>query len=202
MKKVLITGGIGSGKTTVCKMFDDIGVPVFYSDDASRRVVEDNKDVVNKIKDNFGDHLYIDGKLDRKALADIVFNDKDKLELINSIVHPVIHDMFDSWVEVNKVFKESEYVIEEVAIGIELGIQERFDYVIVITADEEDRISRVMKRDSCSRDKVIERMNNQISDHDRSKHAHYVINNSEFPNAKCQVKKIHEDILGEIKNKS
>ncbi len=195
MKKVLVTGSIGSGKTTACKLFEELGIPVFYSDDTSKRIVESDIDVINDIKKEFGDDIYIDDKLDRKVLADIVFKDKEKLSKLNQIVHPAIGRAFDSWVGVHETFPDSSYVIEEVAIGIETGIYEKFDYVIVITADEDVRISRVMERDNCSADKVKDRINSQMSDEDKKKHADFIIINNDFPNLKCQIKAVNDKIL-------
>lgn len=197
--KVLVTGGIGVGKSTACKIFGELGVPVFYSDLQARKVTNFNKDVIDKIKKEFGEHMYVDGVLDRRALSDIVFNDKDKLSVLNAIVHPAVAEAFESWVGVNEVFKDFEYVIEEAAIAIELGVQDKFDYIIVVTADEDVRIKRTMARDNCAEDKVRERMNNQVTEEERLKHADVVIVNNDFPNLECQVKAIHKKILDKIK---
>lgn len=198
MYKVLIYGGIGAGKTTACKLFGELGVPVFYSDIEARSVMYSNKDVIKKIKEEFGEHIYVNGELDRKSLADIVFNDKEKLNILNSIIHPAVSELFESWVEAQEMFKDSEYVIEESAIAVELGIQDKFDFMVVVTADEDIRIKRTMERDNCSEQKVRDRMNNQISEHERLKYADAVITNNDFPNLECQVKAIHQKILDSI----
>lgn len=196
MYKVLVTGGIGSGKTTACKLFEELGVPVFYSDVQSARIVNQNKDVVSKIKNLFGEDIYIDGKLNRKSLAAIVFNDKEKLEDLNDIVHPAVGEAFEEFVKVNEeVFKDSEYVIEEAAIAIELGIQHRFDYTVVVTAPDDVRIERVMNRDNCTREQVIERINNQMPEDKRIDCADFVINNKDLHQLESHVKKVHEKIL-------
>ncbi|MEK6828867.1 MAG: dephospho-CoA kinase [Nanoarchaeota archaeon] len=200
MFKVLITGSIGSGKSTACKLFGEMfGIPVFCSDLQSRKIVNSNKDVIKKIKEEFGEHIYVDSELDRKALADIVFNDKNKLSILNSIVHPAVSEAFELWVEANEVFEDSEYVIEEAAIAIELGIQDKFDFVVVVTADEGVRIRRTMERDKCSEEKVRERINNQLSDQEKIKYADAVIINNDFPNLECQVRAVHKKILDRIK---
>jgi dephospho-CoA kinase len=199
MYKVLICGGIGSGKSTACRLFGELGIPIFYSDLQAAKLMNFNPDVVEKIKSAFGGELYLTGKLDRKALGEIVFNSEDKLRLLESIVHPAVSDHFDLWFEVQERFRDSEYVIEESAIGIELGIQDRFDLVIVVTADEDTRIKRTMERDNCTEEQVRDRMKNQMPDEEKLKYADYVIVNNDFPNLECQVKSIHKKILDRIK---
>lgn len=197
--KILITGSIGSGKSTACRMFSELGVPVFYSDKQSAKLMNCSDKVINKIKSEFGEELYSTGKLDRKALGEIVFKNEEKLRLLESIVHPAVSKYFEKWVEVQEYFRDSEYVIEESAIGIELGIQDKFDLVIVVTADESIRIKRTMERDSCTEEQVRDRMKNQMPDEDKIKYADYVIVNNDFPNLECQVKAIHREILEGIK---
>lgn len=199
MHKVLITGGIGSGKSTACKMFEELGVPVFYSDKAAKSIMDSDKDVISKIKELFGDNIYVDGELDRKALAEIVFNDVDSLLKLNEVVHPAVADAFESFVGVNETFKESEYVIEEAAIGIETGVYKKFDTVVLVTADEDVRINRVIDRDKCTEKQVRDRMSYQMSDENKKMVSDYVIINNDFPNLECQVKAIHDKILESIK---
>lgn len=193
--KILVVGGIGSGKSTVCRLFGYLSIPVFYSDLEAVELMNFSSDVVQKIKDAFGEELYSTGKLDRKALGEVVFKSEEKLRLLESIVHPAVSKHFESWVET----QDTEYVIEESAIGIELGIQDKFDLVIVVTADESVRISRTMERDNCSEEQVRDRMKNQMSDEDKIKHADFVIVNNDFPNLECQVKAIHNKILDIVK---
>jgi dephospho-CoA kinase len=199
MHKVLITGGIGSGKSTACKMFEELGVPVLYSDKVAKSIMDSDKDVISKIKNLFGDDIYNDGELDRKDLAEVVFNDVDSLLKLNEIVHPAVADAFESFVGVNETFKESEYVIEEAAIGIETGVYKKFDTVVLVTADEDVRIKRVMDRDKCTEQQVRDRMSYQMSDEAKKKLSDYVIINNDFPNLECQVKAIHDKILESIK---
>lgn len=197
--KILVVGGIGVGKSTACRLFGELGVPVFYSDLEAAKLMNFSSDVVQKIKDAFGEELYSSGNLDRKALGDIVFKSKDKLKLLESIVHPAVSEHFESWVESQNSFNDFEYVIEESAIGIELGIQDKFDLVIVVTADEDTRIRRTMERDSCTEEQVRDRMKNQMSDEEKLKYADFVIVNNDFPNLECQIKSIHNKILDIIK---
>lgn len=199
MVKILITGGIGVGKSTACKLFEELGVPVFYSDLQAKRIMDSDKNVIKLVKEKFGDNIYEDGILNRKALADIVFNDKDKLAELNAIVHPAVSSAFESWVGINEVFNDSEYVIEESAIAIELGAKDKFDLIVVVTADENIRIKRTMQRDNCTEEKVRERMNNQLSEEERLKHADLIIINNDFPNLECQVRGVHKKILDSIK---
>lgn len=197
--KVLVTGSIGSGKSTACKMFEELGVPVFYSDKVAKSIMDSDKEVISKIKEEFGDDIYVDGELDRKALAEIVFKDVGKLLNLNEIVHPAVAEAFESFVGVNETFKESEYVIEEAAIGIETGVYKKFDTVVLITADEDVRIKRVMERDKCTEQQVRDRMSYQMSDDNKKTVSDHVIINNDFPNLECQVKAIHKKILDGIK---
>jgi len=213
MYKVLVTGGIGSGKTTACKMFEELGVPVFYSDEAARILMDNNPFIAMNIKKAFGNNMYVrkyDKKkvssydeLDRKKLAEVVFNDQTKLDKLNKIVHPWVGESFESFCFEydNWSFKypDVHYVIEEAAIAIEIGIHDKFDYIVVVTASDDVRIERVMSRDKCTKEQVIERMNNQISEEDRVSHADSVINNDDLQTLEYEVKNVHEKILELIK---
>jgi len=209
--RVLVTGSIGSGKTTACKLFEELGVPVFYSDEAARSLMDTNPFIMMNVKKYFGDDIYVkkyDKKkvsvkeeLDRKKLASIVFNDKDKLDILNEIVHPAVGEAFEDWCEVQEtILKDSEYVIEEAAIAIELDIHHKFDYIVVVTAEDSVRIERVMARDNCTRQDVIDRMNNQVSEEVRCSHADMIISNNNFPNLKCQISSANKKILKAIKS--
>ncbi len=200
MYKVLITGGIGVGKTTVCKLFEQLGVPVFYSDLQAKKITNSNQRVISEIKKHFGDHMYINNSLDRKTLGDIVFKDKNKLAILNSIVVDAVHERFDEWVDVYEVFKDSEYVINEAAIAIECNYQDKFDLTIVVTADEDIRIKRVMSRDACTEDSVRSRINSQLTEEEKIKHADIIIQNDDSLELEEQVKVVHEKILNNIKN--
>lgn len=195
MKKIVITGGIGSGKSFVCNIFKCFGIPIFNSDDNAKYLIETNVEVKNKIKEIFGNDIYLPiGVLDRKKLADIVFNDKDKLTLLNNIVHPAVRKYFEQWV----LFQKNQpYVIIENAILFESGQAEFVDKIITVTADEEIRILRVMERNSISREKVLERISNQLSNDFKIEHSDFVIYNNEndieasFLNLIPQIYQIH-----------
>lgn len=160
--------------------------------------MDSNKEIISKVEKEFPG-VYKDSVLNRKKLANIVFNDKDKLEVLNNIVHPAVREAFDEWVDVQEsVFKDSEYLIEEAAIAIELGIQDRFDYIVVLTASEDIRIEIVMSRDNCTEEQVRERMNNQVSEDERLSHADSIIKNNNFNALENQVKLIHKKILKKI----
>ena len=187
-----------SGKSTVCKLFQDFGVPVYYSDYHASVIINHDEEVVGKMKNSFGEDIYENGKLRRKFLADIVFNDKDKLETLNSIIHPSLGIHFENWCKVEGENSDYSYVIEESAIGIELGIQDKFDKVIVVTADEDVRIKRVMSRDNCTEELVRDRMKNQMSDEEKIKHADVVIINNNDSDIESQVKAINTEVLKQI----
>jgi dephospho-CoA kinase len=211
--KVLITGSIGAGKSSACKLFGELGVPVFYSDEAARSLMDTNPFIMMNVKKAFGDDIYVKKyvkknisvkeELDRKKLAEIVFNDPDKLKKLNKIVHPWVGESFKSFCfeyeEYGFKYPDVHYVIEESAIAVEMGMKDKFDYIVVVTADEEIRAKRTMERDSCAEEQVREKMNSQLSDEEKIKHADAVIINNDFPNLECQVKSIHKKILEDIK---
>jgi dephospho-CoA kinase len=213
MIRVLVTGGIGSGKSSACRLFGELGVPVFYSDKAAKDLMDNNPFIAMNIKKAFGKDMYVRkynkkkacsyDELDRKKLAGIVFNDPDKLEKLNKIVHPWVGEAFESFCfeyeHYSFKYPDVHYVVEEAAIAIELGMQDKFDYVVVVNADEDIRIKRTMERDSCTEEQVRERMANQLSDSEKIKYADFVIKNNNFPNLECQVKAINKKILDSIK---
>lgn len=174
MLQVGLTGNIGSGKTTVCKVFENLGVQVFYADLMARMILE-REAVINRVVNEFGkDVLDEGGKLNRKALAAIVFNNKEKLDKLNGIVHPLVREQYLEWVSENK---DQPYVIEEAAILFESGMADQFDQVIVVAAPLEVRVERVMRRDGISREEVLRRAANQFAEEDLVARANYVIHN-------------------------
>jgi len=199
MIKIGITGGIGSGKSFVCNIFKCFGIPICNSDDIAKYLMHSNNDLINQIKNNFGSDIYLsDGLLDRKKLADIVFNDKEKLSLLNSIVHPEVRKYIDNWILFQN---DPPYVIIENAILFESNQSESFDKIITVTADDEIRIARVMVRNTISREKVLERINNQLSNDFKIKHSDFIIYNNEndieasFLNLIPQIYDIHKKII-------
>jgi dephospho-CoA kinase len=192
MLKVGITGGIGSGKTTVCRIFEMLGIPVFYADTASRNIVQQNPDVIVAIKAIFGNDIYQDAKLNTKSLAEIVFNDAEKLSKLNAIVHPAVFALFDEWIAKNSAYP---YVLKEAALIFETNAHLTLDAVIVVTAPESLRIKRVMQRDGVTEADVQQRMQQQMPEEEKSKRATYIIHNDESELLIRQVMAIHKKLL-------
>jgi len=177
MKKIGITGGIGSGKSTACEIFKLLGVSVFHADDEARNLQNNDLQIKNQLIKLFGEHIYSeDGLLDRKMLAGLIFNDTKALAKVNAIIHPAVRQNFLKWVE-NK--QNDNYVLYEAAILLESGYLVDFDRNILILADEKIRIERVMKRDSISEELVKERIKNQMSDIEKINLVDYVLENSD-----------------------
>lgn len=187
MTKVIgLTGGIGSGKTTIANYFEEMGVPVYIADNGARNVMQSH-DIVKQIKTAFGKDLFDNNTLNRGKLAEIVFNDKDKLGQLNKIVHPAVKKDFEVWLLQHKT---KEYVIYEAAILFESGRYKECDIIITITAPKEVRIERVIKRDNTTREHVLSRMDKQWDDEKRISGSNFVINNDNLKNAKEEVVKI------------
>jgi dephospho-CoA kinase len=189
--KLGVTGGIGSGKTSVCRVFDILGVPVFSADREASELVENDQRIISRINSISGKDLYTNGRLDRMELATIIFNDKTLLEKINSLVHPVVFDHFRKWVLEQTV----PYVIMEAAILFESGASKYVDKVATVQAPIEQRVERIIQRNKLSREQVMERMRNQIDDEARMKLSDYIIYNSENDMIIPAILNIHNDIL-------
>ena len=190
-KRLGVTGGIGSGKTTVCRIFRVLGVPVFVADNVARDVMENEPDIRAAINLITGKDLYTHGNLDRKELARIIFNRPDLLRKVNAAVHPEVLERFNRWASAS----DSPYVIMEAAILFEAGADSLVDRVVTISAPVEERISRVMGRNELTREEVIRRINNQLGDEEREEQSYYVINNSDNEMIIPEILKIHEDML-------
>ncbi|HMI08666.1 MAG TPA: dephospho-CoA kinase [Flavobacterium sp.] len=177
-----LTGGIGSGKTTIGEYFRTLGVPVYIADEEARKISE-LPEVAEAIKSLFGQTIFANGKLDREALAKIVFNDPLKLKQLNSIIHPAVRAHFADWLQ-----RHSEFplVIKETAILFESGSDVDCDYIITVTAPTEIRINRVMLRDKVSRESVMKRIENQWTEADRISKSDFVIENTDLQQAKKQ----------------
>jgi len=177
MLTIGVTGGIGSGKTTVCKVFNVLGIPVFQADSVAGKLQNEDSTIVSKLKARFGDKIYSsEGLLDRKGLAAIVFGDRLLLDEVNKIVHPAVHRAFDQW---KSKFEALPYVIYEAAILFETGSFRSFDCSILVVADEKERIERVMKRELTTVEAIRNRMHNQMVDSEKIKLADYIINNND-----------------------
>lgn len=189
--KVGITGGIGSGKTAVCKMFEELGVPVYYADDRAKYLMQHEHHLIDEIKKSFGDDVYENCKLNRKLLAEKVFNDKAKLDLLNSLVHPAVFHDTERWLE-EQIEKKLPYVIKEAALLVETGSYKTLDKLIVVTAPLDTRIKRVMTRDQLELEEVQARVRNQLPESEKVKLADFVItNDKDLDHLQKQVKDIH-----------
>jgi dephospho-CoA kinase len=189
-----VTGGIGSGKSSVCKVFRLLGIPVFAADEEARLIMENDKGLILRLNSLTGRDLYKSGSLDRVLLASIIFNNSNLLEKVNSLVHPVVFEHFNDWVEK----QSSPYVIMEAAILLESGASSLVDRIAVVVAPVEERIDRVIQRNDLTREQVLERIKNQMDDETRTKSSHYVINNSENDMLIPAVLSLHEEILKHI----
>jgi dephospho-CoA kinase len=175
MLKIGITGGIGSGKTTVAKLFEALGVSVFYADAETRMLQNSDAELREAIIEAFGAETYLpDGKLNRTRVAEIVFADKTALAKINSIVHPAVARHFENWCLAHA---NQPYILKEAAILFESGSDKGLDGVITVTAPEEIRIRRVMQRDSVSEAEVRKRISNQWPEEEKTKRSKWIINN-------------------------
>lgn len=189
-----LTGGIGSGKTTVAKQFSEIGIPVYIADEEAKGLMLRSKIIKRKLIKLFGNEAYVGNELNKSFLANIIFNDKAYLQKMNAIVHPKVARHFEKWV----LKQEAPYVIKEVAILFENGGHKACDFVITVTAPIETRIKRLLKRDNTSKGKIEAIMKNQWTDEEKVKHSHFVIENIELENTKKQVVKIHKEILKKV----
>lgn len=188
--KIGLTGGIGSGKTTVAKLFEKLGVPVYYSDVETRRIINTNPQIKANIIKHFGEESYINGELNRKYIGGIVFLDSSKLQLLNDLTHPAVAEDVKNWF----AKQTTPYAIEETAIIFETGIEKNFDYIIGVTAPEEIRIKRVMTRDNLSEAEVKHRINKQMSDSEKMKRCDFVILNDGTSSLESQVLEIELQI--------
>lgn len=192
MMRVGLTGNIGSGKTTVCSLFEMLGVPVYYADERGKHFLA-SADVANKVSATFGEeYLLEDGSPDRKKLAHLVFHDKEKLNQLNAIIHPKVQADFEEWVALQH---DSAYVIMEAAILFESGRNRDFDKIILITAPEDLRMERVCRRDKVTEKEVVSRMQNQWDEAQKIPLADFVIRNEEKELLMPQVEKVHHRLL-------
>jgi dephospho-CoA kinase len=189
--KLGITGGIGSGKTSVCRVFEVLRIPVFSADSEASAIMENEDAVKSHLNAILGKDLYSGGNLDRTALADIIFNDNAILEKVNSLIHPLVIDRFRKWAHI----QDSQYVIMEAAILFESGAAEFVNRIVTVVAPVDQRVERVIHRNKLSREQVMERIQNQMDDDSRIKLSDYVIYNSENDMIIPAILKIHDDIL-------
>lgn len=191
MMRVGLTGGIGSGKSTVAGYFRELGVPVYDSDSRARDLMEQNPALRHQITALLGADAYKGGKLNRSYVAGRVFADPDLLASLNALVHPAVRLDFLAWSEA----QQSPYVVQEAAILFENGGYRQLDQMVLVTAPESLRLRRVMKRDGASEAAVRARMNNQWDDAQKRPLAGFVVENTRRQSARAQVRKIHQKLL-------
>ena len=190
MLKVGVTGGIGAGKTLVCKIFEVLGVPVYYADEAAKELMQQNEKLIAELKIHFSDAVYDGINLNRKYLSNLIFNNPEKRELLNTIVHPyVIQDGID-WMKK----QQSPYAIKEAALIFESGSQESLDHIIGVFAPNSLKILRTIKRDHSTREEVLQKIESQIEDGIKMKLCDDVITNDDQHLLIPQVIAIHEEL--------
>lgn len=188
MKVIGITGGIGSGKTTACQIFEQLGVPVYYADVRAKELMAMDGPLKAKIIQAFGEQAYSAGRLDRAYLAKEVFGNKERLSVLNGLVHPAVSDDFDAWLEDQK---DADYVLKEAAILFESGAYQAVDFTVLIIAPEDVRIQRVVQRDGTTPEQVLQRIKNQWTQERKAKLADHIINNDGANLLTPQVLELH-----------
>lgn len=187
-----ITGGIGSGKTTVAKMFADFDkVAIYFADIEAKKLMNSSERIKSQLIDEFSEEVYKNGALNRAYLAGIVFKDKEKLEKLNAIVHPVVYQHLQDFVKSND---DKDYIVYENAILFENGSEKLCDKIITVTAPEEIRVERVVKRDQTTEKEVRNRIKNQWSDEKKTLQSHYVIHNLSVTSVVKEVRRIHNNL--------
>ncbi len=190
-----LTGGIGSGKSTVAKMFASLNIPIYYTDDEAKKLMIRSKIIKRKLIQKFGKETYINDELNRSFLANLIFNNKEHLAFVNSIVHPKVNQHFKRWIKRHQKKKLFDYVMQENAILFENGSYVYCDKIITVTAPEKIRISRVMSRDNTSSQKVKERIQNQWSEEKKIAKSDFVIHNIDLDDTQKEVNRIHKKLL-------
>jgi dephospho-CoA kinase len=192
MIKVGITGGIGSGKTYVCTVFEKMGVPVFYADEEAKKISESDV-VVSKIVETFGASiLRADNKVDRKKLSEYVFSNPAELQKLNAIIHPLVKKRFENWLQENR---DKKYILKEAAILFEPGLDKEMDSIITVVADKETRIERVKKRSNLTEEAIGKIMASQWTDEEKIKQSSFVINNNANELLLPQIISIHNTLI-------
>lgn len=187
MTKIIgLTGGIGSGKSTIAKFFEKAGLPIYLADEAGKIVMQEES-IILAIAAVFGDEILENGMIQRQKLAQIVFNDPEQLQKLNRIVHPAVKKHFDNWLFQKK---DCSFILYEAAILFETGKYKDCDYVITVHASKESRIARVIKRDQTTKEEVLKRINAQWTDDQRISLSDFVIQNDNLELAKAQVAEI------------
>ena len=191
MTKIIgLTGGIGSGKTTIANYFHELGIPVYIADEEGRKITE-SPEILKSIKSIFGEKVIDNEKLNRQKVSQIVFENPEKLKQLNAIIHPEVKKHFKNWLLQQA---NSPFVVKEAAILFESGSYKECDLIITVVAPLELRIERVMKRDLVTREEVLKRINNQWTDAKRIEKSNFIIENTNINQAKLQVDEILKKI--------
>lgn len=199
MLKIGITGGIGSGKTTACKIFSHLGIPVYYADIAAKILMEQDEKLILNLRRTFGDSIYDEcDLLNKKLFGEIIFNDPEAMKTANSFIHPAVRNDFEKWMHKNSA---APYVMEEAAILFESGADKNLDYVILVSAPEELRFKRVMLRDQITEDYVKKISGTQMSEEEKKQKADFSIVNDDSQLITPQVLHLHSHFLSLAKNK-
>ena len=191
MLKIGLTGGIGSGKTMVARIFELLGIPVYYADSAAKTIMNEDESLKASIIEHFGESAYIDGALNRAYISSIVFQNRQKLAVLNALVHPATIRSAEKWMQQ----QHAAYVIKEAALIFESGSQDELDLVIGVYAPRHLRIHRTIQRDAVSREEVLQRMSNQVNEELKMKLCDFVIYNDEQQLLIPQVIALHEQLL-------
>lgn len=189
MLKIGITGGIGSGKSFICDKFAKLGVPVYNADERAKYLMHNDQEVRSQLTEFFGQEIFSNNQLDRKLLASKVFNNKASLEKLNSIVHPAVQKDTENWL---KLHQNQPFVIKEAALLFETGSYKQLDKTILVSADEDVRIARVMERDKVSKEEVESRIKNQMDELDKMSLADYIINNDGKRELDSLISRLHQ----------
>ncbi len=193
MLKIGLTGGIGSGKSMIAAIFRTLGIPAFDADIEAKRIMVEDKELIQSIKNAFGEESYLGDNLNRKYIANIVFNDSYQLEILNSLTHPATIKAADEWMDK----QDAPYCIKEAALLFEAGTAGNLDYIVGVQAPDAMRILRVMQRDNLSREEVMARMSKQIDQTIKMKLCDFVINNDGQQLLIPQVLEIHNRLINE-----
>ena len=194
MLKIGITGGIGSGKTTVCKVFETLGIPVFYADTVAKQLMTADPILIAGVKDAFGTASYTEsGQLNNQHIAGIVFNNQLELDKLNALVHPAVFRAFDRWI--TTIPANVPYTLKEAALLFESGSYQMCDKTILVTAPLALKIARVMERDQVSEAQVRARMDKQFTDEQKAKMADYFVQNTMDNSIILQVLELHQQFL-------
>ena len=197
MYKVGITGGIGSGKSTVCRMLAERGVALYDADSRAKELMSTSESLRRALIENFGAETFTAEGLNRQYLAERVFNDAEQLRLLNSLVHPAVITDFEAWAEE----QNGQYVVFESAILFEAGLENRVDVVVAVMAPESLRVERVMARDGHSKEQVMARIKNQMSDDERSNRSKYSIVNIDVEELEEDVEQLHRRLSYDSQHK-